>query len=57
MSELWTAFPATCPEHGRMHFRFETDEWICHGFDGEGCTHRVAAEWVELTVTSARMSP
>ncbi len=57
MTALHIALPAACPEHGRMHFRFETDRWICHGFDGEGCDHTVDAEWVELTVTGVRMSP
>jgi hypothetical protein len=26
-----------CPTHGQMSLRFETDTWVCHGWDGEGC--------------------
>lgn len=33
-----------CPTHGQMHFDMPRDQWICRGFDGEGCGYLVTAE-------------
>ncbi len=33
-----------CPTHGQMHHDFATDQWVCQGWDGEGCPHLVTAE-------------
>ena len=30
----------TCPVHGPMRYRPNTDEWVCPGWDGEGCPSR-----------------
>jgi hypothetical protein len=56
MADAWFAPLPRCPEHGQMSRRSETrplsggmslitrTEWICHGWDGEGCDHRVPDE-------------
>ena len=43
-----------CPAHGRMHHDFAADTWICAGWDGEGCDHKITAEeqeWRPLGLT------
>jgi len=38
--------PPDCPTHGKMKLDFARNQYICVGFDGEGCEHIVLAEGV-----------
>jgi hypothetical protein len=38
--------PPDCPTHGKMKLEFGPNQYICVGFDGEGCEHVVPAEEV-----------
>ena len=49
MTPMWAAPIPRCPRHALMHFDFATDRWICHGWDGEGCSHTVTAEQLDWT--------
>lgn len=44
MADLYVAPIPECPVHGKMHHDFARNQWICHGFDGEGCDHVVRCE-------------
>jgi hypothetical protein len=63
MADGWIAPLPRCPVHGQMHYRAQTrpagggisviirSEWICHGWDGEGCDHVVDSDdlpWTPL---------
>jgi hypothetical protein len=50
MGDMYIATIPRCPTHGKMEWIHPVDVsnvftgdsyWICHGFDGEGCGHRV----------------
>ena len=55
MGDMWIATEPRCPTHGKMKWIhpshpigggyevLDASYWICHGFDGEGCDHRVEA--------------
>jgi hypothetical protein len=40
-SEIWVAPLPRCPAHGGMHYDAPHCQWVCHGWDGEGCDHVV----------------
>lgn len=56
MADCWIAPLPRCPVHGQMHYRSQTkpsgggiqvivrSEWVCHGWDGEGCEHVVNSD-------------
>lgn len=35
-----------CPAHGQMHHDFRSCQWVCPGWDGEGCDYVVTDEEV-----------
>ena len=46
-----------CPVHGQMHLDFVIDTYTCHGFDGEGCGHRVRMEDLDwIPASNIRMT-
>jgi hypothetical protein len=63
--QCWIAPLPRCPVHGQMHYRSQTkpsgppelgiriitrSEWICHGWDGEGCDHVVNSDDLPWTL-------
>lgn len=45
-----------CSKHGQMNYDFDSGQWVCHGFDGEGCDYVAPAEWVYLGETAEGMT-
>jgi hypothetical protein len=41
-AEVYAAPLPRCPTHGGMHYEAARYLWVCHGWDGEGCSHQVA---------------
>lgn len=53
MGDMFIAPIPQCPTHGKMHWSapdlddgkpLEPGEWICHGFDGEGCDYAITTD-------------
>jgi hypothetical protein len=62
MGAIHIATIPKCPVHGKMKWIhpvgagdvFASDSyWICHGFDGEGCDHRVEEKDMDWTAIDA----
>jgi hypothetical protein len=57
MGDMYIATIPQCPTHGKMKWIHPEGEhgilldsyWICHGFDGEGCDHRVDEKDMDWT--------
>lgn len=46
MGDCWFAPVPRCPAHGDGPMTYDPimSWWVCHGWDGEGCPHRVTDE-------------
>jgi hypothetical protein len=56
MGDMYIATIPQCPTHGKMkwiHPSHDDSYWICHGFDGEGCDHRVEEKDMDWTAFNA----
>lgn len=39
-----------CPTHGQMNcLPGGVTEWVCHGWDGEGCDYQPVIEWTRVS--------
>jgi hypothetical protein len=64
MGDMYIATIPQCPTHGKMEWIHPEGEhgilldsyWICHGFDGEGCDHRVEEKDMDWTIINAETS-